>query len=89
MRGKRLAKDIGLAQEDVAPDLGDMMSAVAFDDLSIEQAWVDAPGAAAFVGGLHPGAEMSRQRIEVERQAITGKHRQTIRGKRWATSWTS
>jgi len=80
LSGKSLAKVVRLTEQDVAADLGDAVAAVTFDDLAIEQAGIDAPGAAAFIGGLHPGSEMGRERIEVERQAITGEDGQTIWG---------
>ncbi len=49
-----LAEGLGLAEQDGAADLGDAVSAVVFDDLGVEQAGVDAPGAAAFIDSLHP-----------------------------------
>lgn len=61
-------------------DVGDAVATVTFDDLGIEEARIDAPRAAVFVGGLHPRPEMGRQGVEVESQAITGEHRQTTWG---------
>ena len=55
-----LLEGIGLTEQDVAADVGDAVPAVTLDDLGIEQACIDAPGTAAFIGSLHPGSEMSR-----------------------------
>ncbi len=77
---QRLAEGVRLAEQNTASDLDDAIPAVTFDNLGIEQACIDAPGAAACVSCLHPGSEMGREGIEVERQAITGKHRETIGG---------
>jgi hypothetical protein len=75
-----LAEVIGFSKKNLAADVSDAVPAVAFDDLGIEQAGIDAPGAAAFIGGVYPGSEMGRQGIEVERQAIAGENRQTTWG---------
>jgi hypothetical protein len=75
-----LAEVIELTEQDLTMDLSDAVAAVTFDDLSIEQARVDTPGAAAFIGGLHPSPEMGRERIKVERQAIAGENGQTVLG---------
>lgn len=74
---KRLTEVIGLSKKNQAADISDAVSAIAFDDLGIEQTGVDAPGAAAFVSRLNPSAEMGGQRVEVESQAIPGEDGKT------------
>ena len=80
LRCERLAEGIRLTEQDVAADVGDAVPAVTLDDLGIQPARVDTPGAAAFIGGLHPGPEMGRECIDVERQAIAGENRPAVRG---------
>lgn len=55
-----------IAEQDVAADLDDAASAVAFDDLGIEQVGVNDPGAATLAGRLSPSSEMRSQGVEIE-----------------------
>ncbi len=73
---------IGLrcAQADMGVNFHEPFAAVFLDDLGVKQLQIHGPGAAACIGGLYPGAEVGRQRVKVERQAVTGKHRPTLWG---------
>ncbi len=58
------------------------MAAVTFDDLDAEQVRIDAPGAVAFVGGLHPRPEVGRERVDVEPRRRVSDDREAPRVER-------
>jgi hypothetical protein len=54
------------------------LAAIAFDELAIQEMGADLPVAGALAHGCHPVAEMSRQSVEAEFQAMAGKGGQVI-----------